>query len=289
MFKILQNSLFSPKDLLKETKRSWWFVILFIMVLAIFMSLGNSVRFIAYEGSTINDETTNCTLVDNQIVCSDPNNSYTAMFNMYSFRVYFLNADQTVAEIPQMDEMALVFQGDQANIYVSGQGTIGFKVFTEENGFTTISEGVDYLESSLLIGMLIMNYISNLILIVIFILIASLMFSRYKNVMSYGNRFKLATFGSTTIALVMTFYNIISMHFIVFFILIMLAYRTLTAINRELYFRLMQKQMKQQQQNQFRNPFGNQPGSNDDFNKDDVVDSYHPDEVYDESDEDDKH
>ena len=49
MFRILQDSIFNPKGLVKQVNRSGWFVLLYLIVLALFMSLGNAVAYISYD------------------------------------------------------------------------------------------------------------------------------------------------------------------------------------------------------------------------------------------------
>ena len=277
MFRILQDSLLDPKGLLKQLKRSWFFVIMYLFVMALFMSLGTGSYLLSYESSTINQETTGCTLIDNQVTCtSDSNETLDTRFDILDIRVYILNTNQSVSDIETMESISLVIQGDTVGYYIEDSGVIGFKIFNESNNFQSLAEGAAYIENALLIFYLVSVVLSNVVLITIFALLATLMFSRFKNYMSWGRRFKLAVFGSTPIALVITFYNILNFSFLLFFILSIFAYRTFTVLNRHLYMELAKKTMNQQYRNQDYNQ----------FDHDNVVDSYDPEDIYDDSDKD---
>ncbi|MBI9008746.1 MAG: hypothetical protein JEZ05_01835 [Tenericutes bacterium] len=251
MFKILQDSIFNPKGLVKQVNRSGWFVLLYLIVMALFMSIGNTITYVSYENPVINDETTGCSLVDNSIVCDGENYDINALFFVYGIRVYFINEDATVDDIPNMELNALVVQDDTVGIYLNKSFVGALSIFSADYGFTTLAAAFSSVLTTLLIASLVSNFIMNLILILGVTLVSTIMFSRYRKFIKYKKLFKLTVFAVTPVVLLITFFNMLQFDMIIFFILSLVAYRTLFSLNRHLY---MQMTLRAMQQNHRQNP-----------------------------------
>jgi len=268
MFRILQDSLFNPKGLIKQVNRSGWFIVLCLLVMAIFMSLSTYVVYASYESSSFDYESTGCKLVDNKVVCDGENYSLDTIQDVYGIYIYFLNENSTTDDIVTMESECIVIQGDEATLYVGGNSLTSLAIFNSNIGYTSLVEGMKAITSYVLWTSIITSTITNLILIIIIVLIGSLMFLRYKPFIKYKKLFKLVVYGVFPIALLITLYNLLDFNSTIFFILAIFAYRTLFILNRELYKELLIRSIPKQE---------------DDPN---VVDSYKFDDE-DEDDEDD--
>ena len=260
MFRILQDSIFNPKGLVKQVNRSGFFVFLYLLVMAIFMSIGTFVAYAAYENPTFTTETTGCFLQEEAIVCDGDNYDVDNLFYVYGFRVYFLDSDMSIDDIPNLDSDFLIVKGESITFYLNQSAMGSLPVFTDQYGATTLEDGMQTMVQFILITSIASSLITNFFLILAIVLISSLMFIRYKKFIAYKKLFKLITYAITPVALLITFYNLIQFNFIIFFIVSIFAYRTLFTLNRELYTQMMIRLMKQQ---------------NEDPS---VVDSYQPDD-----------
>ena len=248
MFKILQDSIFNPKGLVKQVNRSGWFVFLYLVIMALFMSIGMFALYLSYDNPTINEETTGCSLVDNSIVCDGDNYDIDNLFYVYGTRVYFLEEDSTVNDIPNMEIDSLVIQGDSIGLYLNKSLIGSLSIFSAEYGFTTLSEAFSSVLSILLVTSLVSNFLMSLLLIIAVALISTIMFSRYRKFIPYKKLFKLTVFAITPVALLITFYNMLQFNMIIFFILSIVAYRTLFILNKQLYMQMMLRKMQQEQE-----------------------------------------
>lgn len=275
MFQILHDSIFNPKALVKQVNRSGWFIFLHLLIMAIFMSLGVFVAYAAYDNSDITSANTGCSLTEGLVTCDGENDYVNDLYYIYGMRVYILNTDDTVDNIGTFETQSIVLQNDRATLYVNGNESMSFGVFSGEYDVSTFDEGIDLIATFVLISGIIGNLLSNFMLITAIVLISSLMFLRYKKVILYKKIFKLVTFAVTPVALLITFYHLLAFDMIIFFILSIFAYRTLYVLNRELYMQMMLRQMQQDQSNQDSSIVG-----------DYKVDDFDNDEEDDEEDED---
>jgi hypothetical protein len=250
MFSILQDSIFNPKGLVKQVNRSGWFVFFYLVVMALFMSIGNFVAYLSYDNPTVTEETTGCSLVDNQIVCDGDNYDIDNLFYVYGIRVYFLGESSTIDDIPNMEIDSLVVQGDSVGLYLNKTFVGALGVFSPEYGYTNLDDAFNAVLTILLVSSLVSNFLMNFLLIIGVVLISTIMFSRYRKFIRYRKLFKLTVFAITPVALLITFFNMLQFDMIIFFILSILAYRTLFILNRHLYMQMALRSMQQQQERQ---------------------------------------
>ncbi|XMB71974.1 hypothetical protein RJI07_07685 [Mycoplasmatota bacterium WC30] len=260
MFRILQDSIFNPKGLVRQVNRSGWYVFFHIMIMAIFMSIGSFVAQASHNDSLMNYQTTGCRLEDSVIICDGENYDIDNLFYIQGIRVYFLEQDVDIHDVYIPDQISLVIQGNTAKIYI-GQMQMGdLKVFNSGYELASMEEGLDTLGTAFLITTAFSNILGNIILILMIILVSTLMFLRYKQEINYKKIFKLVTFAVTPVALLITFFNLIAFDPIIFFILTIFAYRSLFILNRELYMQIILRRIKKAEK------------------KDDVVETYNSDD-----------
>lgn len=248
MFKILQDSIFNPKDLVKQVNRSGWFTFFFLIVMALFMSIGTVVAYASYPNPTLTEESVGCYLEEGQMVCDGENYDLESLFYIYGFRIYFLDADMTVNDIPDIASDCLIIQGDSVTFYVGNAAMGKTPIFGLESGNEAFQTGISSMTRLLFITGIISNFITNFLLIVAIVLISSLMFIRYKKYILYRKLFKLVTFAVTPVALLVTFYNLITFPFWLFFVVSIFAYRTLFILNKELYVQMILRQAQKEGQ-----------------------------------------
>lgn len=250
MFNILHDSIFNPKGLVKQVNRSGWFIFLYLIVMAIFMSLGSFVAYFSYDNSLITSETTGCSLVNHELVCDGENYDLENMFYIYGTRVFFLDKDASITDLSDIGESSIIIQGDSVTLYFNNSPLASEALFSTEYGILTFEEGITTLENFFLITSIVTNLLSNLFLIIMIILISTLMFIRYRKEIKYRKIFKLVTFAVTPVALLITFYNLLQFDSIIFFVLAFFAYRTLFNLNRQLYIQILSRKYAESQQNE---------------------------------------
>ena len=245
MFYILHDSIFNPKGLFKQVKRNGWFTSFYILVMAIFMSLGMYNLYLSYDNPTFTEDSTGCDIVDNKFVCNGDNYNVNTMYDIYGVQIFFLNEDMTVDNISNIGDSSIVLQGKDISLYRSRNLIVSEQILSSKYGdFNSITDVTDFITHLLFISGIISNTLMNLVLILTIILISTMMFYRYRNNISYKNRFKLVTFALTPTALLITFYNLLNFDPIIFFVLAFFAYRPLFSLTRELNIQLVLREME---------------------------------------------
>ncbi len=261
MFKILHDSIFDPKALVKQVKRSGWFVALYILIMAIFMTIGPIVSYFSYENSALDYETTGCRLGDSGLVCDGDNYNPNNFYMLYGIRVFMLSETDSVDMITNLGDSSLVFQGTSMTMYMGTTPLMTSPSYINTELYANIDEAMDSMSTMFLVSGILGSLFMNLLMILVIILVSSLMMLRYRDQISYKNIFKLVTFGVTPLALVITFFHLVNINVWIFFIVALFAYRTLFVLNSELYLQSMLRKQGTNNQN------------------DNVVDSYSHDDV----------
>lgn len=248
MFKILQDSIFNPKGLIKQVNRSGWFTFFFLFVMALFMSIGTFVALASYPNPTFTETSVGCYLEEGSMVCDGENYDIESLYYVYGFRVYFLDSDMTINDIPDVASDCLIIQDDSVTFYVGNTAMGKTPIFGLESGNEAFQTGINSMTKLLLVTSIFSDFITNFLLILSIVLISSLMFIRYKKYILYKKLFKLVTFAITPVALLVTFYNLITFPFWVFFLVSVFAYRTLFILNKELYVQMILRQAQDSNQ-----------------------------------------
>ncbi|XFA99688.1 DUF1189 family protein [Candidatus Izemoplasma sp. B36] len=265
MFNIFKDSLFDPKGLVKYVNKKGFFVFIYYIILAIFMSAGPIVNIAKQVNSTFSEENTGCSIVNESVVCSGDNYDIDNVFYLSGFRVFFLNESDTIDVIDDLGLQSVVIQGKSLSIYFGDTNYYQFDFF-DLYDVESIEEGMDSLASFFLIGGIAGVVIQNIVLLLVVVLISSLAFLRFRKEIRYRKIFKLVIFAVTPLAVLFTFYGLFDINEIVFFILMFIAYRPIFTLQREILSRSAIRNYNKQHEQE--------PN-----NGDDVVESYKYDEV----------
>ncbi|MDD5293968.1 MAG: hypothetical protein PHW40_06620, partial [Candidatus Izemoplasmatales bacterium] len=86
MYHVMKDSLFQPRELLKYRNKSGWYAFFYLLLLALFVSVGSIVFYAGYKtNSTLTSETTGCAIVNETLVCDGENYAPSNRFNLYGY------------------------------------------------------------------------------------------------------------------------------------------------------------------------------------------------------------
>ncbi|MCK4551593.1 MAG: DUF1189 family protein [Tenericutes bacterium] len=258
MFNIFRDSLFNPKGLVKYANKNGFLVFLYFLILTLLMSAGTIISIVSFENSSMTEETTGCHIVDESFVCDGDEYDVDNLFFLYGFRVYFLPEDVPVSSIANFDNQSIVFQDNSLSIHLNGSEFYNFNYISlyELDG---IEDAMSTLSTFFLIGGIAGAIIQNIFLMLVIIFISSLAFLKFRKEIKYKKIFKLIVFAVTPLTLLFMFYSLLNFSDIIFFILMFLAYRSIFALQKELFY---QKVLRDHKSNQV----------ND--NNEDIIESY---------------
>jgi len=241
MFNILHDSIFNPKALVKQVNRSGWFIFLYVIIMAVFMTLGPAVSYIRYDNSNFDYENTGCQLQENLVVCDGENYDPEALYYISDIKVYLLDVDMEFTSMAVPNQAAILVQGDSISLYFGLMQISSAPIFGTDFEFTTIEEGIAMFSNVILLANIVASFINNLIVIILITLISTLMFMRYRKEIRYSKLFKLTAMAITPVALLITFYNIVVFDDWLFFALGFFAYIPMFRLNRELFYQSMMR------------------------------------------------
>ncbi|MCF7923888.1 MAG: DUF1189 domain-containing protein [Candidatus Izimaplasma sp.] len=233
MYNIIRESIFNPKGIIKYHNKKGWFVFLYLFIMIFLLSLGSIVVLIAYENPTLNESSTGCVINSGEFVCSNEGEIETDI-DLYGIPVYFLGENQDVNNVP-LDETgaAIAIKDNYAYYVLSNFRSTGFDI-SEYNTFSELSK---FLRTPILIGGIVFAFLQNLVIMLFIILVSTLPFLRFRKEIRYRKIFKMVTFAATPIAILLTIYNLLHFHMIIFFVLMFIAYRSVFTLQKELYYR----------------------------------------------------
>lgn len=249
MYNILRESILAPKQLIKYHKKQGWFVFLYILILAVFLSIDVFVVLIANDNPVVNNETANCEVVDQSFVCAETpiDEQY---LNVYGVPIYFLSDNQDVDEVDAdnydnvlFTGMAVVVKDD--TIYFRFDAPISTSIDASE--MTSVSEVYSYIKTSIVTIAIVKAIIQNIFIIIFIILISTIPFIRFRKEIRYKKIFKMVTFAVTPVVIMMLLSSLLNFGTLMFFLLMFIGYRSIFALQKELYFRSMMRQQNHQQ------------------------------------------
>lgn len=244
MYAVMKDSLFEPKKILNHRKRSGGFVFLYIVVLVLIMSIDAFVFYGGYDQNSVIDESTTGCVIDASGLSCGPSHDPLTEHNLYGFSVFLFDDETTVSDLGTVPGMMLVMKGESLTFYLDGGAMYSIPVDTSVTlgaFFASVSTGM--VIASILVGVL-----SKAVILMFVILISTLPFLRLKRYIRYRKLFKLVVFATTPIAFLFTFYYLLNIPDLLFFLLMFLAYRSMYVMQKELYYRTMLHLQKQQQQ-----------------------------------------
>lgn len=239
MYHVMKDSLFQPRDLLKYRNKSGWYAFFYLLLLALFASVGSIVFYAGYKtNSTLTTETTGCAIVNETLVCGGENYAPSNRFNLYGYALYFLSESHTVQDIhPQIPDQAIIVKGQVMTVYISRSPLSAVPLVFD--GSVTFDQYFSTLQTALMVALIGVSYIGNVLLMVFISLVASLPFLRLRKFIPYKKLHRLIIFALTPVAVLLAFYNLLSLPDIMFFILLFIGYRSIFVLQKELYYQTM--------------------------------------------------
>lgn len=244
MYNIFRESILAPKQIIKYHKKKGWFVFLYILILAIFLSIDVFVVLIANDNPVVNNETAQCEVVDHRFVCVETpiENQY---LTIYDIPIYFLSDNQDVddVEVDQFENilymsMAVVVKDD--TIHYRFDAPISTSIDASE--FKSVSEVYASVKTSIVTIAIIKTIIQNIMILVFVILISTIPFIRFRKEIRYKKIFKMVSFAITPVALMMLLSSLLNLSTIFFFLLMFVGYRSVFTLQKELYLRSVMRQ-----------------------------------------------
>ena len=240
MFEIFANSIVYPKNIINYHKKKGGFVFLYILILVVLMTLSTIVFFISHKPQIINEANTGCEIIENNLICTGENYDINNSFEMYDFDIHFISETDQISDITNRDVLSIVVQGSTLNVFV-GERTINSVEFLTTYDLNSLQEVVGILKYSVIFAGVFLGLLSNAFILIFIILISTIPFMRFKQYISYKKLFKMLTFAATPMAFLFAVYNLINFDMIIFFILMLFAYRSVFTLQREIQFRLINK------------------------------------------------
>ncbi|MFA5466623.1 MAG: hypothetical protein WC251_02115 [Candidatus Izemoplasmatales bacterium] len=241
MYNIAKDSIFQPKELLNYRHKSGWFTTFYLLILALVVSLSPIIHYGWYKDNTvITTATSGCRLAQGGLVCDQTQYSPDNVFHLYGYSVHLLDESDSVTQIiDNMGQMSMVFQGESMTLFLDGERQTQMPIFSLASDTMTFDTFFQSLETGLLVGLLMVHYLGNLLLLLLVGLISTLPFIRLKRFIRYRIILKLVIFALTPVAILMSLYNLLSFPDIMFFVLLFIGYRSIYVMQRELHFQTM--------------------------------------------------
>ena len=236
MYNILKDSLISPKNLLKYRNKKGLYTFFYLFLLTVFVSIGSFIYYFKLPSpALINPSTTSCEYLDEGLSCSSDTYSPSEEYLIYGFSTYFLNGNSTISDIGVMPNQSMVFSGQSLTFYQNNQAmtSVDLSPLLPTYDFDGV---IVFVGRILLVMFLVFSFVGNMIMLLIVSLISTIPFFRLKQYIPYRKIFKLVLFAISPFAILMTFYNLIDFSQWIFFFLMLVAYRSVFQLQRELYF-----------------------------------------------------
>lgn len=253
MMNRLRDGLVYPREVLKYAKDNVLLVLLYILLFALLSGTRTIIDTIKYEGisydfkqdieSQLDDVDTTCAFVSSAVVCEDQ--SVTELFNLMTFTFYidsnesmdFEGYDSLYNFVFHEDQVLVIFSGIEVYALDIDTLPVAFhdldfsKLQTDERDdfYDQLYEGInEYLVDTKLswgIGIVFMEMLMNSLMFFGFILFSSYFLYRRFKVIPYRDAFVLTTYASTSIFVVLVFYNLLQLPFLLVIVLVILAFR----------------------------------------------------------------
>jgi hypothetical protein len=239
MHNLITDSLLFPQNLLKYRQKSGLFVFFFVLIMALFVSLDGIIFFIGYSGnSTVTTATTGCTFEGGALSCQGADYAPDHRFAYFGYSLYFLEEGDVLTD---PESQRIVLQTSSLRIFANGTElyqwdlSMAMTDTSFDDFFATLTTAVRWSGGVFLI-------ISNILVILGIALMTSLSFLRIARFVRYKVIFKLVLFALTPFVLLLTLYNLLEFHLIIFFLLMAISYRSvfvlLQVLTRETYIHL---------------------------------------------------
>lgn len=232
MYNLIKDSLLTPKYLLKYHNKSGLFVFFYLLVMALFVSIGGIVQYVGYQANAvITTETTGCSFTSGTLSCDGSNYDPDAKYAMFGYSIYFLESG---ADLITADPNRIIFQGSMITIYLENSMLYHFSIANLGGTITDFDSFFVVMANTIRAFGIIATIIGNIITLILVSLLATIAFWRIKKFVSYKKIFKLVVFAITPFALLLTFYNLLNFDEIILMLLMFFSYRSVFVLNREM-------------------------------------------------------
>lgn len=223
MYTVFKDSLIFPHNLLKYRNKGFFFTMAYVLILALLMSLGTIVQMLSFIGnSDLTTENVGCGFENGELVCDGTNYDPNREFALFGYAVYFLESGDLLND---PNASRIVFQGEAFTLYLDGTRVYGINLMIPADNSVSFDQYMKTVVDVIRYGSGVYALISNVLVLLGIALIATLSFLRLARFIRYKIIYKLVLFGLTGFAIVMTFYNLLHFHVILFYILMFISYR----------------------------------------------------------------
>lgn len=234
MYRVFVDSLMNPKALLDHRNKGGWFTFGYAMILIFLMSISTIVYLAGFPwANPVTEAATGCALADQVVVCEP--SATLRVRSMYGVSVYFFNADEAIPST--IDTQSIVVQG--GSIRVQNGTTNDIEVPFAVMGATSFDAVFAQLYAGLRISVFLFGLFQNGFFFLLIVLISTMSVLRLRQFIPYKKLFRLVLFASTTIAVLITFYNLLPVPEWVMFLVLILGIRPHFILQRELTLQTM--------------------------------------------------
>jgi hypothetical protein len=247
MYQLFKDALIIPHNLLKYRNKGFFFTATYVLILAFLMSLGTIVQMLSFVGnSELTSENVGCRFDNGALFCDGADYDPNREFALFGYAVYFLESGELLLD-PQASR--IVFQGDSFSLYLDGNRVYGVNLMIPADNSLSFDQYMKTVVNVIRYGSGVYALISNVLILLGIALIATLSFLRLARFIRYKTIYKLVLFGLTGFAVVMTFYNLLHFHVILFYVLMFVSYRGVfllqQVLTRETMIHLNEMAMRQ--------------------------------------------
>jgi hypothetical protein len=231
MYNLIHDSIIQPKNILLYRNKSGWFTTFYLLFLVLLVSISTFVYVFGYNSSSVmTSEATSCSFVNDEFFCTTEG---IREFDLSGYTLYIFNKEETIPS--NIRDNALIFKGSTFTIYAEQTMLFSLPVPTRyiQSGFDDFFE---FFHTTLKIGLIVNSLISNLFFLLFVVFISTFSFMRIRQFIPYGKIFKLVVFATTPLAFLLAIYHLLALPDLVFFLFILIGYRSVFALQRELFF-----------------------------------------------------
>lgn len=269
MYTRFYNSIISPRNIVNYRTDSLFRVFLYILFFAVLLSTRITIDTITFDGiggavkeSMISEfETVDQTCIIEDAVFTCATAESTLVYQDVVIGFYTDSFDNFNSSVYSSDGYAIILHGDSLHFVVSGTElmTIPISELSEEFQqldfstqdtdptyfYATIFDAADeYLMSIKTYwgtGMIIIDFLTNFTMFMIFILVSAWMLRMRFKVIKFKHLFVMTAYSSTALYLILILNSLYSLSFFIIVIMLIVAFRQNSQLSVELYRRLNKK------------------------------------------------
>ena len=269
MYTRFYNSIISPKNIVDFRKDSLFKVFFYILFFAVLLSTRITIDTITYDGldesaketmiQEFNNVNDTCIITNSVLECGDAESTLVYQDLLVGF--YTDSFDNFNASVYKENGYNVVFHDESVHLVVAGTDIFimpiselpsdlhNFTLSTQESDpnyfYDVIFDSVDELMINSVnvwgIGMIVLDFLTNFMMFMIFILLSSWMLRiRFKQ-LKFKHLFTMTAYSSTALYLILIINSLYDLNFFVIFLLLIVAIRQNSQLSMELYKRLGKK------------------------------------------------